>query len=113
MYNNSLRHRTNPNHANHLFSFTSKHPKSKLSLKASENLQRELDAHHTRKASILYRHNLLEHQNKINYTNELNRIRGELSRNDNRLPQGTREHLKERIEALEKLGGKLQIEKSC
>ena len=106
MYKNSLRHRTNPTQASNLFSFTSKHPTSKLSLKASENLQNELDAHQTRKASVLYRHNLLEHQNKINYTNELNRIRGELSRNDTRLPQGTREHLKERIKALEKLGAK-------
>ncbi len=76
---------------------------SKMSLKALENLQKELDARQTKSASILFRKNLLEHQNKINYITELNRLRGELSKNDTRLPIGTREHLQERVKALQKL----------
>ncbi len=76
---------------------------SKMSLKALENLQRELDSRQTKSASVLFRKNLLEHQNKINYANEIDRLRGELSRNDTRLPIGTREYLKERVKALQKL----------
>jgi hypothetical protein len=74
-----------------------------MSLKALENLQKELDARQTKSASVLFRKNLLEHQNKINYANEIDRLRGELSRNDTRLPIGTREYLKERVKALQKL----------
>ena len=45
----------------------------------------------------------MEHQDKVNYTNEVNRSRGELSRNDTRFPIGTVEKLKQRIEELKKL----------
>lgn len=81
---------------------------SKLSLKALENLQRELDARQTKAASILLRHQMLEHQNKVNYANEMNRIRGELSKNDTRLPIGTRQHLQDRMKALKKLSGEIK-----
>jgi len=109
MYKNNLRRRMHINQANHFFSFSTKHPNehSKLSLKALENLQREMDAQQTKRAGILFRKKLLEHQTKTNYTNELNRIRGELSKNDTRLPIGTREHLNERIKHLKKLGGQI------
>ena len=81
---------------------------SKLSLKALENLQRELDARKTKAASVLFRHQMLEHQNKVNYANEMNRIRGELSKNDTRLPIGTRQHLEDRMKALKKLSGEIK-----
>ena len=77
------------------------------SLNYFENLKKELEAHKTKKANILFRKNLLEHQNKINYTNELNRIRGEISRNDTRLPAGTIKHLKDRVDKLKKLGAQI------
>ena len=46
------------------------YPLSKMSLKAIENLQKELEARQTKSASILFRRKLLEHQNKVNYVNE-------------------------------------------
>ena len=49
----------------------------------------------------------MEHQDKVNYTNAVNRLRGELSKNDNRLPIGTVEKLKQRIEELKKIGAKI------
>jgi len=70
-----------------------------------KNLKNILEAHQTRAASILFRKNLLEHQNKINYTNEISRIRGELSRTN--LPYQTRKDLKNRVERLKKLGGEI------
>jgi len=59
---------------------------------------------------ILFRKNLIENQNKMNYTNELNRIRGILSQNDTRLPIGTVKKLKERVEKLKELGGQISDE---
>ena len=109
MYKKNLRQRMSPNKASHFFSFQTKPPNehSKLSLKSMENLQKELDAHQTKRASILFRKKLLEHQTKANYTNELQRIRGELSRNDTRLPQGTRLHLHNRMTNLKALGAQI------
>ena len=51
----------------------------------------------------LFRKNLLENPNKMNYTNEVNRLRGILSQNDTRFPIGTREKLIQRINDLKKL----------
>ena len=106
-----LKRRANKNRDVH-FSFNGKYPNghSKLSLKALENLQRELDARKTKTASVLFRRDLMEHQNKMNYTIELNRIRGELTKNDTRLPIGTREHLENRVKALKKLGAQVADE---
>lgn len=77
------------------------------SQKYFKNLKDFIEAQKSKSASILYRKQLLEHRNKINYTNELDRIRGELSRNDTRLPIGTREMLESRKETLIKLGGQI------
>ena len=49
----------------------------------------------------------MEHQNKINYTNELDRIRGELSKSDTRLPSQTRAVLKRREEELKRFGAQI------
>ena len=72
-----------------------------------KNLKDQLEAHQTKTKSILFRRKLLENQTKQNYANELHRIRGELSRNDTRLPIGTRERLREREKELYKLGGQI------
>ena len=61
-----------------------------------KNLKDFIEGQQDKSASILYRKKLLEHRDKVNYTNEIQRIRGELSRNDTRLPIGTREHLEKR-----------------
>ena len=58
----------------------------------------------------MFRKNLLEHQDKINYTNELNRIRGVLSQNDTRFPS-TRENLYNRAMKLKELAGKIADDK--
>ena len=54
----------------------------------------------------MYRKKLKEHQDKTNYTNELQRLRGELSRNDTRLPAGTIKTLQDRVQKLKELGGR-------
>ena len=72
-----------------------------------KNLKDFLEAQKTRSASVLYRKKLREHQDKINYTNEIQRLRGELSKNDTRLPAGTIKTLKDRVEKLKELGGKI------
>ena len=43
----------------------------------------------------------------MNYTNEVNRIRGILSQNDTRFPIGTREKLIQRVNELKKLGAEI------
>ena len=72
-----------------------------------KNLKDFLEAQKTKSASLLYRKKLREHQDKINYTNEIQRLRGELSKNDTRLPAGTIKTLKDRVEKLKELGGKI------
>jgi len=49
----------------------------------------------------------MDHQNKLNYTNELDRIRGYLSQHDSRFPIGTEERLKKREKHLKELGAKI------
>jgi hypothetical protein len=80
-------------------------PAETRSLHHLKNLKNALEAHQTKAASILFRKQLLEHQNKANYTNELSRIRGELSRTN--LPHQTRQELNNRVERLKKLGGEI------
>ena len=46
-----------------------------------KNLQKQLDAHATKVASIRLRKEWLEKQKKINYQNEYDRIRGMISEN--------------------------------
>ena len=68
-----------------------------------KNLQRQLDAHTTKHASIHFRKNALDRQTVSNYQNEYNRIRGELS--STVLPDAlTRARLKERQAKLVELG---------
>ena len=72
-----------------------------------KNLKDFVEGQKNKSASILYRRKLLEHRDKVNYTNELQRIRGELSRNDTRLPIGTTDRLKAREDELKKLGAQI------
>ena len=72
-----------------------------------KNLKDFIEGQQDKSASILYRKKLLEHRDKVNYTNEIQRIRGELSRNDTRLPIGTRERLEARVKHLKELGGQI------
>ena len=72
-----------------------------------ENLKRDLELKQAKVQSIAMRNKSLQYRDKVNYQNELDRIRGELSRTDTRLPDGTIERLKERVEQLKKLGGQI------
>ena len=89
----------------------SRTPKNMYGLNYSQqyfkNLKDFLEAQKSKSASVLYRKKLLEQRDKINYTNELQRIRGELFRNDTRLPQGTIDILKARVAKLRELGGQI------
>lgn len=89
--------------------FNGKYPSKHLNsqIQYFENVKRELEARRTKVANTLYRNKLKEHQNKINYVNELHRIQGILSQNDTRLPIGTRERLRERAAHLKKLGAQI------
>ena len=104
MYKKKSLQRTNINNAltNYFSGVSNKYSNNQLAY--LENLKKELEGHKTKVASILYRKQLKEHQDKVNYTNEVNRLRGILSSNDTRLPIGTVERLKQRVEELKKLG---------
>jgi hypothetical protein len=80
-------------------------PSEHRNLHYLNNLKDTLEANQTKASSILFRKQLLEHQNKMNYTTELSRIRGELSQTN--LPYQTRLELLERKKRLEKLGGEI------
>ena len=111
MYKNELRKRGDINSAiTNLFSGRYPNKYTNNSLNYFDNLKKELEARKTKEGKISFRKNLLEHQNKINYTNEIQRIRGILSQNDTRLPAGTIQHLKDRVEKLKKLGGQISDE---
>ena len=85
--------------------FNSQYPSPYLNkqIQYFENVKRELKAKQTKVANLSYRKKLLEQQNKENYINELNRLRGDLSKNSNRLPIGTRERLEKKIEEIKNL----------
>ena len=85
--------------------FNGKYPTPHLNnqIRYFQNVKRELEARQTKVANLSYRNKLKEQQNKENYVNELNRIRGELSKNANRLPIGTRERLEKRVEEIKNL----------
>ena len=78
--------------------FNGKYPSPYLNnqIKYFQNVKGELEAKQTTVANLSYRNKLREQQNKENYVNEINRLRGDLSRNSNRLPIGTRERLKKK-----------------
>ena len=85
--------------------FSGKYPSPHLNtqIRYFQNVKRELEARQTKVANLSYRNKLKEQQNKENYLNEIQRIRGELSKNDNRLPIGTREILETRLEEIKNL----------
>ena len=64
----------------------------------------QLEAYNTKVASIALRKNILEYQNRINYSNEMSNIRGVLG--SKRLPFQTVARLKSRHEELKRLGGR-------
>ena len=68
-----------------------------------KNLKDLVEAHKSRSASLLYRKKLKEHQDKVNYTNEIQRIRGELSRNDTRLPIGNTRYIRKKDSKVERV----------
>ena len=62
------------------YSFDSMYPNpQKYNLKYWERLQKVLDAKATRAQNLLLRHKWIQRQNKMNYQNEYDRLRGELS----------------------------------
>ncbi len=69
-----------------------------------KNLAKTLEANATRVASIQFRKDALQAAVRSNHLNEYERIRGLLSQS---ILKGTsRQHLDERLKALEKLGAK-------
>ena len=72
-------------------------------LKYLDQVKKELEARQTQVSNISYRKKIKEQQDKENYLTELNRIRGVLSQNSTRLPDGTRDRLKERIKQIKNL----------
>ena len=81
-------------------------------------LQAVLDANATRRQSLLMRKNMLDHQRKMNYHNEYDRLRGELGQHILRRERGglgvkhykiwgpKRQELGNRVKELEGLGAK-------
>jgi hypothetical protein len=66
-----------------------------------KRLRDQLDAVKTKQAQVMFRRNLMQTQNRMNYTNELDRIRGELSKT--MLNGVTAERLHRRANELDKL----------
>ena len=85
--------------------FNGKYPSPHLNtqIRYFQNVKRELEARQTKVANLSYRNKLREQQDKENYVNELNSLRGQLSKNSNRLPIGTRKRLEEKIEEINNL----------
>ena len=77
---------------------------SKMQTHQLENLKRDLELKKARQQSTAMRNKLVEHRDKVNYQNELDRIRGELSRTGPRLPASSIARLKQTEEELKKLG---------
>ncbi len=77
---------------------------SKMQTHQLENLKRELELKQAKQQSTAMRNKLLQYRDKVNYQNELDRIRGYLSSYDNRFPIGTVTRLRDREYELKKLG---------
>ena len=78
-----------------------------MQLHQLENVKKELEMRHAKSNSILLRKKLMDHQNKLNYTNELDRIRGQMAESDSRFPIGTKQRLAHRAFELKKLGAQI------
>ena len=72
-------------------------------LKYLELVRKDLEARKTQVSNISYRKRLKEQQDKENYLTEVHRIRGVLSQNSTRLPDGTRDRLNQRIKQIKNL----------
>ena len=72
-----------------------------------ETIKKELELKKAKAQSIVMRNKMLDHSNKVNYQNEMDRIRGYLSRHDTRFPIGTVERLKNREKELKELGAQI------
>ena len=79
-------------------------PFSKMQTHHLENIKKELELKKARAQSIAMRNKMLDYKDKVNYQNELDRIRGYISSRDTRFPIGSIERLKNREEELKKLG---------
>ena len=93
------------------YSFDSMYPNpQKYNLKYWERMQKVLDAKTTRAQNLLLRHKWIERQNKMNYQNEYDRLRGEMSY----MPPGLIKHAIEGMMPKEKLAQVTQydVEKS-
>ena len=77
---------------------------SKMQTHQLENIKRKLELKKAKSQSVVMRNKMLDYKDKVNYQNELDRIRGYLSKHDTRFPIGTIERLKNREEELKKLG---------
>ena len=80
-------------------------------LKYLDNLKKELEGRQTRQSMILFRKKLKESEDRVNRTGELNYIRGELSKYDNRFPILTLENLYNRAKKLKDLGAQITDKK--
>jgi hypothetical protein len=80
---------------------------SKMQTHQLENLKRELELKQAKQQSTAMRNKLLQYRDKVNYQNELDRIRGYLSSYDTRFPIGTVKRLRDREYELKKLGAQI------
>ena len=80
---------------------------SKMQTHQLENLKRELELKQAKQQSTAMRNKLLQYRDKVNYQNELDRIRGYLSSYDTRFPLGTVKRLRDREYELKKLGAQI------
>jgi hypothetical protein len=71
-----------------------------------DNMSKELEMRKSKSSTASAKKKLIDHQNKINYTNEVQRIRGYLSQLNPRFTT-TREELEKRKQKLMELGGKI------
>ena len=74
-----------------------------MQLNLLENVKTEIELKKAESLSIEMRNKLLEYRDKVNYQNELDRIRGYMSSYENRFPIGTLERLKKREKDLKEL----------
>ena len=65
------------------------------------NLKKEMDAREARVASLALKRRLLEGQHKSNYEMEINRLKSEM--HNPRIPETSLEHMRNRVNQLEKL----------
>ena len=66
-----------------------------------EHLQKELKLRSAREGMLSLRKDMIESNKRVNYQNELDRIKNELSRPN--LPHATKEHLEDRVKQMKNL----------